>query len=401
VRDDDHDPTAERPVPRGWPDGFGKASDRAALLRLAGLRGIRPRHLHALAWREGTAAGCVAAIVSGRAGSDGDREHLTGADPEAVARAVAAIGARVVGPGDPEYVERLLDLSDPPAVLFVRGTAVDEQPETIAIVGSRRCTILGREVATDLGRRLAGFGYGVASGAARGVDEAAHEGALAARGRTVAVLGAGIDRTYPRTGRRLLERILASHGTLVSEYPPGVEPQPRHFPARNRLIAALSTAVVVVEGVDRSGSRITADHALDLGRDVFAVPGPVTSPLSATPHELIREGATLIRGADDVLLDLGVAEIRPASRPSSLEGVELSVWDALAVPTLPDAVARRAGVSIPEAFEVLTRLELRGLVRSVGGRYERRFVAPPGEGATPSVAAPAGSGAAAEGVPAG
>jgi DNA processing protein len=243
----------------------------------------------------------------------------------------------------------------------------------VAIVGSRHASALGRDIASSFGRGLAGVGLCVVSGAARGIDEAAHVGALAGGGRTVAVLGAGIDHSYPRAGRGFLTRILQAGGTLVAEYPPGVAPHARNFPARNRLIAALASAVIVVEGVDRSGSRITADHALDLGRDVFAVPGPVTSPLSATPHALIRDGAVLVRDLHDVLADLGVTARLATEAPPSLAGRELSAWDALEVPALPDAVARRLGVAVPEAVEVLTGLELRGLVRAVGGRYERRF----------------------------
>lgn len=138
-------------------------------------------------------------------------------------------------------------------------------------------------------------------------------------------------------------------------------------------MVALSRAVVVVEGAGRSGSRISVDHALDLGRDVFAVPGPITSPLSETPHEIIREGATLIRGADDLLADLGYGQARAddAVPPADLFDTELRVWQALATASLPDGVARTAGIAIPEAVTLLIRLELRGLVRGVGGRYER------------------------------
>ena len=369
---DESDPSP--PAPRGWPAGFGLGVDRPGLVVLTTLRGIRPRHLHELAWREGSAARCVVAIRAGRAGTDGDREHLRRVDPVAIERAVAAMGARMVAPGEGDYVERLLDLTDPPAALFVRGHPLPEQPPMVAIVGARRCSNLGHEIARDLARALAGVGYCVASGAARGIDEAAHLGALAVDGRTVAVLGAGIDHPYPRTGRRFLDRVLEARGTLVAEYPPGVEPTAHHFPARNRLIAALALAVVVVEGGEHSGSRITADHALDLGRDVYAVPGPITNPLSITPNGLIRDGATLITGVDDVLEGLGVTARLAQGPPPTLEGDELRVWDAIVEPTLLDAIARLAGLSIPATFEIVTRLELRDLVRSVGGRYERRHV---------------------------
>jgi DNA processing protein len=366
------DPTDE-PRPHGWPEGFGRGADRDDLIRLATLRGIVPRDLHALAWAEGSARGCVAAIRTRRAGTEGDRRWLGAVDPSEVLHATDRAGARLAGPGDDDYAERLLDLPDPPVVVFVVGTRLPSQPSCVAIVGSRHGSALGREVATDLARGLAGVGLCVVSGAARGIDEAAHVGALAVGGRTVAVLGAGIDHTYPRAGRGFLTRILEAGGTLLAEYPPGVPPHARNFPARNRLIAAVSAAVVVVEGVEKSGSRITADHALDLGREVFAVPGPITSPLSATPHALIRDGATLARDLDDILLGIGVTARLANEPPPSLVGAELAAWEALEVAALPDVVARRLGVSIPEAFEILTRLELRGLIRAVGGRYERRF----------------------------
>lgn len=361
------------PPPRGWPDGFGRGPDRDDLIRLATIRGTLPRALHALAWSEGSARACVGAIRRGSAGTPGDREWLADVDPERILREVHDAGARFAGPGDLDYAERLLDLADPPVGVFVIGTPLPSQPSCVAIVGSRHCSALGREVATDLARGLAGVGLCIVSGAARGIDECAHVGALAVGGRTVAVLGAGIDHPYPRAGRRFLTRILDAGGTLVAEYPPGVPPHARNFPARNRLIAAISTAVVVVEGVDRSGSRITADHGLDLGREVFAVPGPITSPLSATPHALIREGAALARGLDDILHDLGITARLAREAPPSVQGLELAAWEALEIPALPDAVARRLHLSIPEAFDILTRLELRGLIRDVGGRYERRF----------------------------
>jgi DNA processing protein len=197
---------------------------------------------------------------------------------------------------------------------------------------------------------------------------------LDAGGRTVAVLGSGIDVAYPRSSANLITRI-AQTGSIVSEYAPGVPAEPHRFPARNRLIAALADALVVVEGTGTSGSRISVDHALDLGRDVFAVPGPVTSPLAELPLALIRDGAILIRDADDLLSDLGLAAREQAADraepPIELAEHEGRVWAALVEPSLPDVVARGARLSIPDTVAALIRLELRGLVRSAGGRYER------------------------------
>ena len=307
----------------------------------------------------------------GRAGTDGDRECLDGLDPDEVTRAVEACGAILMAHGDEGFPPSLDDLLfDPPGWLFVRGRPLDANQMRVAVVGSRRCSTLGREIAHDIGRRLAGAGVGVVSGAASGIDGAAHRGALAAPGPTVAVLGCGIDVAYPGSNAELIERI-ATEGTVISEYPPGRPAEPRNFPARNRIIAALGRALVVVEGAEKSGSRISVDHALDLGREVFAVPGPVTSPLAETPLQLIRDGATMIRGADDLLADLAIAERLLEAPPPDLPEAERRSYEALAGPSLPDAVARAAGLSIPDVMTALVNLELRGLARGVGGRYER------------------------------
>jgi DNA processing protein len=361
-------------LPPGWPDGFSAdADERDALLVLSSLRGITPRTLRELAWREGGPRACLAAIRRGSAGSEADREHAGTIRPADVDAALAACLGRCVGFHDASYPDALRDLQrDAPGWVFVRGAPFGEPG--VAVVGARKCSALGRDVARDLGRRLAAAGLAVVSGAAYGIDAAAHEGALEAGGSTIAVLGSGIDLAYPRSSRRLIERIASEH-TLVSEYPPGTPAEPHRFPARNRIIAGLARALVVVEGAAESGSRISVDHALDLGRDVFAVPGPVTSPLAETPLAMIRDGATLIRGADDLLADLGVAFTRAARAPSrpppDLSAEELRAWEALGDGALPDLVARHLGRSISDAVALLIGLELRGLVRSVGGRYER------------------------------
>lgn len=360
------------PLPRGWPPGFGAGrEERAAVLTLSELRGLRPLALYREAWEKGSAVGCVESVRQGRLGSDRDRDWLARIDPVVTAARVADAGARVLTPADPEYEERLLDLQDPPACLFRRGNPLTDLPERVAIVGSRKCSDLGRSVAEDLGRALVAAGLAVASGAAHGIDAAAHRGALQAGGCTIAVLGSGIDIAYPASSRDILGRIV-EHGTIVSEYPPATAAAPQHFPARNRIVVALARALVVVEGEAKSGSRISVDHALDLGREIFAVPGSVTDPLAETPLEMIRDGATLIRGAEDLLDDLGVDRTLPPAPPPDLEEDERRIWVSLAGRLLPDAVARRAGMSVPAAVTTLIQLELRGLVASSGGRYERR-----------------------------
>jgi DNA processing protein len=371
------EPVEEAFAPTGWPGGFGEVSEeRRAVAVLASLRGISPRNLHRLCWREESASAALAAIRAGRAGSDADQEHARTTDADAVIRASTAAGARFLTPCDDEYPSSVLELDDPPVALFVRGARVDISELRVAIVGARRCSALGGEMARDLGRRLGSAGVCVVSGAAYGIDANSHRGALDAGGRTIAVLGSGIDVGYPRSSADLIARI-AQVGSVVSEYAPGVPAEPHRFPARNRIVVALAVALVVVEGASSSGSRISVDHALDLGREVFAVPGPVTSPLAEVPLALIRDGATMIRGADDLLADLGVvlpAEGTGADPPIELPDDERRVWSRLVEPTLPDAVARSAGLSIPDAVAALIRLELRGLVRSAGGRYERTLL---------------------------
>jgi DNA processing protein len=309
-------------------------------------------------------------------------------------RPLASVGGRMVFPEDREYPVELGDLADPPLALFVRGRSLATLVRRVAIVGARRSTPMGLEVARDIGRGIAGAGGCVVSGAARGIDTAAHEGALEAGGATIAVLGSGIDVPYPARNARLLQRV-ADSGAVVTEYPPGVPAQAFRFPARNRIVAALADAVVIVEGATGSGSLITADHALDLGRQVFAVPGPVTSPLSEVPLALIRDGATLVRGARDVIEDLGwtvspslpdamvepaggvdggggaVADALPGS-PPALGQHERAVLDAVGGRTLPEHVAGELGWPMERVMAALLQLELRGLVRSVGGRFERR-----------------------------
>jgi DNA processing protein len=237
----------------------------------------------------------------------------------------------------------------------------------VAIVGARRGTRQGEEFARRLASGLAQAGVAVISGLALGIDAAAHDGALAAGGRTVAVLGCGVDRVYPRRNAALGERI-AVHGAIVSEWGPGVEPAPWRFPVRNRLIAALASVTVVVEATRRSGALITADHALALGRDVLAVPGSAWSPLGEGVNALLRAGATPATSLEDVLDALGLAESAAAGRaavalPNVPGGAAGRAWRALrAEPMTPDALALRLGVDGAELARALVTLELDGLL---------------------------------------
>jgi DNA processing protein len=351
-----------------WPAGFASSpGDRRAALLLSALAGLTPRKLLRAANEGRRAAGCLALVRRGELGSEEDRRILRRTDPRGLERAVDACGARFVTCDDHDYPPRLLAIHDPPLGLFVRGHPLPTA-EAVAIVGARRCSELGREIAGEIARGLGRAGVIVVSGAARGIDSAAHEGALASGGGTVAVLGCGIDRPYPSGSRGLLGRILRS-GTITSEYPPGVPARPFRFPARNRIVAGLCRATVVVEGAAGSGSLITGEHALEFGRDVYAVPGAVTNPLAEVPLSLIRDGAGMIRGLDDLLFELGLDPTSTAP-PADLSLADRAALDALVGPTLPDRVARELGVGLGDALTVLTGLELRGLVRSVGGRFE-------------------------------
>jgi DNA processing protein len=364
--------------PGAWPEGFVSGpADRDALLVLAHLGTMSPADRHRLAWREGTARACLLAVRAGAAqgATARDRAVAEAVDPAAVRGSMGACGARLVAPGDLDYPPGLLDLTDPPMSLFVRGRLPPPRP-AVTMVGARRCTAYGREAAEAIAAGVAAAGVTVVSGAAVGIDGAAHRGALRGGGPTIAVLGSGIDVPYP-AGHASLIRDVVDRGAVISEYPPGSDARPRRFPARNRLVAALGQSVIVVEGAPGSGSLITVEFAGDLGREVMAVPGAITGPLSEVPHVLIRDGATLIRGAEDVLEGLGLdpASMRGSIGSTHSDGLgeeERRVLELVpGTPATLDAVAASAGMDPSTALRILGALELRGLVAADGGRYRR------------------------------
>jgi DNA processing protein len=269
---------------------------------------------------------------------------------------------------------RVLDQlgSAAPARLHVRGARTLAElcaEPAVAVVGARRGSRPGEEFAYALARGLAAAGVAVISGLALGIDAAAHAGALSASGRTVAVLGCGIDRVYPRQNIALAGRIV-EHGAIVSEWGEGIEPAPWRFPVRNRLIAALASVTVVIEATRRSGALITADHALALGREVLAVPGSAWSPLGEGVNALLRAGATPVTSTDDVLDALGLSiagDVRASALPDATPivpgGAAGRAWRALrADPSTPDALAIRLGLEGAELARVLVALELDGLL---------------------------------------
>ncbi len=298
-----------------------------------------------------------------------------GERPEAVTRRVRR--------GSAEYPDRLLHLHAPPGALWARGPLRLPSERMVGIVGTRRATEYGRRVAHDLAFDLASAGWVVVSGLAGGIDAAAHRGALAAGGETIGVLGCGINRVYPVSNRDLYGAI-GRRGLLLSEYEPDAPPQKYHFPERNRIIAALSSAVVVAQAGERSGALITADLALELGREVLAVPGPIDQVVSRGVHELLRSGAGVVESAADVLRQLGES---PGCPPG---GVQRSLFDvgdqsdnACGKPAgrlrreLADGpaplhdLATAVGLDVSEALATLSRLELGGVVRSLPGhRFE-------------------------------
>jgi DNA processing protein len=281
-------------------------------------------------------------------------------------------GYRWLARSERAFPVRLRSIHDPPPGLFIRGAAAPtllDRP-SVAIVGARACSHYGSSVAASLARELTEAGVLVVSGLARGVDGAAHRGALQA-GTTVAVLGCGIDRDYPRTHASLAAEI-AREGLIVSEYAPGVEPAPWRFPARNRIVAGLTLATVVIEARERSGALITADLALDEGREVLAVPGEITSLLSRGTNHLLRLGAVPVTCAADVLRALGI-DPPPAREPPALEPrlelVRATVADAAAT---ADEVAQATGQSARVVAAALAELELLGVVEEVDGVYRSR-----------------------------
>lgn len=270
--------------------------------------------------------------------------------------------------GEPAYPPLLAQIYDPPRRLYLRGARSELlHGPCAAIVGARSCSAYGAQVARALGRELARAGGVVVSGLARGVDAEAHRGALEAGGATVAVLGCGIDRDYPRAHAELARRI-AEAGLIVSEYPPGTEPAPWRFPARNRIVAGLSLATVVVEARERSGALITADFALEEGREVLAVPGEITSALSAGTNALLRLGAAPLLTADDALAALGLE--REPSEPPRVEGAAGAVLALLREsPAAVDELVRRSGLGAEQVAAALVELELDGLACAGDGVY--------------------------------
>lgn len=359
------------------------ASERLARLRLARSENVGPVTFRELLERFGSAARSLEMLpdLARRGGRRRPIRLYDSHKAEAELERLAAIGAELMVYGDKDYPPALAATADAPATLSLQGRFELLQRPAIGVVGARNASASGRSLARRLAEELAQAGCLVVSGLARGIDTAAHQGALAEG--TAAVLAGGIDVIYPPEGRELHERI-AEDGMLLAELPPGVEPQARHFPRRNRIISGLSLGVVVVEAAPRSGSLITARLAAEQGREVFAVPGSPLDPRARGCNDLLRQGATLVESADDVLHSLAVTspplrdppgpeyeETGPAEPAANeLEKARNKLRELLSPTAVPvDELLRQCQLSGPTVSVVLLEMELAGLIeRRPGNR---------------------------------
>ena len=296
--------------------------------------------------------------------------------------AIRRIGCKVVNWTEPEYPQNLLQIYDPPVLLYVRGDASILNSPSLGMVGTRRPTIYGTQMAERISRDLAAKGLTIVSGLARGIDAIAHKGATDVGGRAIGVLGTGIDVCYPKENRKLYEKVL-ERGAIVSEFPTGWHPAPENFPVRNRIIAGMPIGVVIVEGKQYSGSLITARLAMEFGREVFGVPGNVTQDVSFAPNQLIKQGAKLVTNAEDVIEELSTP-VRAAlvqAEPVEAEQRNLLVNEGLtdtekklyALLTAEEAqpidyLVETSGLNSSEVLATLFTLEMKGVVRQLPGK---------------------------------
>ena len=358
--------------------------DLVDTLRLSMISGVGPRIRKSLLERFGSARAVLAA-------APGELQSVQGVGPKLVRKIVGAdheidvMGEielcrqrdiDILVEADPDYPRPLREIHDPPGVLFVRGKLKPDDALAIGIVGTRHGTQYGLRMAERLAGSLARAGLTVISGLARGIDAAAHRGALAVGGRTIAVMASGVLNIYPPEHGKLAAEV-AARGALVSESPAGGEPLAGMFPQRNRLISGMSLGVIVVEAPERSGALITARHAMEQGREVFAVPGNVDSRASRGCHQLIRDGAKLVESADDVLEELGpLVEAAPRDdgqtihHPAELllNEQEQQVLSAVGGEATPvDQIISETGLPVPQVLSTLSVLEMRRLIRRLSG----------------------------------
>ncbi len=358
------------------------AEEFNAWFRLLETPGLGRESIRRLLAAFGSPQGVLAALPSSRRDVAGTAavQALLVEPPEYRKRLDAAWGwrqggaaRRVLTLGDPAYPANLLQTADPPLLLYAQGRLELLQAPAMAVVGSRNPSAQGRDNARAFAAFLSEHGYCVVSGLALGIDGAAHEGALSGPGSSIAVVGNGLDQTYPRRHQGLTER-LATQGLLLSEYAPGVPPLPPHFPARNRIIAGLAQGTLVVEAALQSGSLITARLAAECGREVFAVPGSIHSPHARGCHALIKQGAKLVESGQDILEEL--QGLRAPSPEQPAPSADPLLRDMGFDPLSLDELAARTGLAVQDLGARLLELELHGAVaRLPGGLFQRRHQA--------------------------
>lgn len=293
-------------------------------------------------------------------------------DPEKYMESILNAGIKWMTLFDEVYPKLLKEIYDPPIIFYYKGEILPEDEKALAVVGTRKITGYGRLVTEKFTTELVNFGFTIVSGLARGVDSAAHWSAVNSGGRTIAVLGGGLNKIFPPENERLAKIIADGHGAVISEFPPDYPSLPGNFPARNRIISGLSLGVLVTEAAKDSGSLITARLALEQGREVFAVPGPVTSDLSKGPINLIKEGATLVIEASEILDELGMEEVKNSElRVQSLENLseeEKKILELLENENRHiDEMGRELGLSAAKISASLLKMEISGIVRNLGG----------------------------------
>ncbi len=296
--------------------------------------------------------------------------------------ALRRVGGKLVNWKDPEYPQSLLQIYDPPVILYVRGDAEILNSPSLSIVGTRRPTVYGTQMAERMGRDLASRGLTIVSGLARGIDAIAHQGATAVDGRAIGVLGTGIDVCYPKENKKLYEKVL-ERGAIISEFPTGSHPAPENFPVRNRIIAGMPLGVIIVEGKQYSGSLITARLAMEFGREVFGVPGNVTQEVSFAPNLLIKQGAKLVTNAEDVIEELPTpvraalvkAEAVEAAQRNlllvdGLTPVQRRLYEMLSAEESRhiDDLVDTSGLNSSEVLATLFDLEMKGIIRQLPGK---------------------------------
>ena len=302
--------------------------------------------------------------------------------------ALRKVGGMLVSWKEPEYPQALLQIYDPPVMLYVRGDTQVLNSPSLSIVGTRRPTVYGSQMAERMGRDLAVRGLTIVSGLARGIDAIAHQGATAVGGRAIGVLGTGIDVCYPKENKKLYEKVL-ERGAIVSEFPTGSHPAPENFPVRNRIIAGMPLGVIIVEGKQYSGSLITARLAMEFGREVFGVPGNVTQEVSFAPNLLIKQGAKLVTNAEDVIEELPTpvraalvkaeaveAEQRNLLLVDGLSAVQRKLYELLSAEESRhiDDIVDTSGLNSSEVLATLFDLEMKGIVRQLPGKQFRKVL---------------------------